>query len=99
MRDDVLFGGSAAEAIRDKLRLRRESVITEAYYLLWNLSPGERPSRVWMDRGEFHLAGLAEEARGRYSDSQLAHQLAQRLIFNPRKGFWARLAWLSRGDA
>ncbi len=73
-------------------------VIREAFYLLGWLLPGEIPCDGLVDRGLFHLqATLAE---GRYASSaQLAHLIAQRLVFRPRKGFWARLIWLFKGDA
>ncbi len=73
------------------------AIVTEAYILLGVMRPGETAALVWRDRAVFHMTSLAEEFPG-LSDSQMAHKLAQRLTFQPKRGFFARLRWALRGS-
>lgn len=77
---------------------RRSRVVHEAYRLLNIIAADEAPAEAEIQRGEFHLDSLAVEFPN-LSESQMAHKLAERLQFNPRRGFWARLLRLFTGAA
>ncbi len=65
-------------------------VINEAYILLGLLRPGEHLSTPTYEHGLFHLLALDREFPG-LDYSRMAHKLAERLQFMPKRTFWERL--------